>query len=659
METRTRFSVGYVLAVVLGLTLLQALFFSGYEVPERAYSELRARLAAGEVERVGLLEDEGFAEVREGIDLSADPGPSVATDQVSAHATSEENIEPPPERTPWALPIFGEKKASRAFRVVRVADDDLVPLLTERAVEYRGRIENDFFASFLANWLLPLALLLFLWGFVMRRMGAAQQGVLSVGKSKAKIYAVDDEAKVGFDDVAGVDEAKAELLEVVDFLKHPDKYARLGATLPQGVLLVGPPGTGKTLLARAGAGEAGVPFFSLSGSDFVEMFVGVGASRVRDLFDEAKKRAPVIVFIDELDAIGKSRAGQNAMGSNDERENTLNQLLVEMDGFEANTGLVLMAATNRPEVLDRALLRPGRFDRQVLVDRPDKPGRHAVLKIHTRKKRLGDDVDLERVAGMTAGMAGADLANLANEAALMATRRAAELIGMRDFQEALERVVAGLEKKNRLINPAERRIVAYHESGHAIVGHFTRGADPVQKVSIVPRGMGALGYTMMAPLEDRFLMSKEELVGKIRGLLGGRAAEEVVFGEISTGASNDLEKVASLARQMVTTYGMSERLPNLSLSEGGPSFLGPRAGRPARSEHLERIIDEEVQSIVDRAYEDTLAMLREKRELLEAMATRLLENEVLEESDVREILGERPTAMTTSAAPAAETAPAS
>ncbi len=655
MEKRTTFSIGYGVLVFGGLLLLQLLFFNRAELPERPYNEFRERLAAGEVARVVFTEERLFAELNPSGDLEAIPGsPSSAEEQrLQERAADEEaeDITPPPARTPWHLPLFDRGERPPTFAVVRIEDRQLRQDLQARGIEYRGTIENNFFSNFLSNWLVPLALLFVLWGFVLRRMGAAQQGVLSVGKSKAKIYAVEDGKQVGFDDVAGVDEAKTELKEVVDFLGTPDRYTRLGATLPKGVLLVGPPGTGKTLLARAVAGEAGVPFFSLSGSDFVEMFVGVGAARVRDLFEEAKKRAPCIVFIDELDAIGKSRSAPGTMGGNDERENTLNQLLVEMDGFETNSGLVLMAATNRPEVLDKALLRPGRFDRQVLVDRPDKAGRVAILKIHTKKKLLGDDVNLDRLAGMTAGMAGADLANLANEAALMASRRQGDTIAMEDFQEALERVVAGLEKKNRVINPHEREVVAYHECGHAIVGHFTPGADPVQKVSIVPRGMGALGYTIQAPLEDRFLMSTEELRGKLRGLLGGRAAEELIFGEISTGAANDLEKVASIAHQMVSVYGMSDRLPNLSLTQQGMDFLGQGGRRSQRSEHLERIVDEEVQGLISTAYEDAKALLQEKHELLQAMAKRLLEDEVLDADDVTALLGPRDTSDPDSEAP--------
>jgi cell division protease FtsH len=476
----------------------------------------------------------------------------------------------------------------------------------------------------------------------MQRMGQGP-GALNVGKSKAKIYAADEKTKTRFSDVAGVDEAVEETREIVAFLKEPAKYTRLGAKLPTGVLLVGPPGTGKTLLARAVAGEAGVPFFSLSGSDFVEMFVGVGAARVRDLFNEAKKKAPCIIFIDELDAIGKSRGQVGApVGGYDERENTLNQILVEMDGFDGKSGVVLMAATNRPEVLDPALLRPGRFDRQILVDRPDREGRLAIFRIHSRGLTLDPDVDLGKMAAQTVGFVGADVANLCNEAALLAARRGRDRVAMADFQDAMERVIGGLEKKNRVLNEHERRTVAYHESGHTLVGYLTPGADPVQKVSIVPRGRGALGYTLQAPLEDRYLMSRGELLGRIRTLLGGRAAEEVVFGEISTGASDDLEKASRIARDMLTVYGMSKRLPNLSLARGQGGLLGQGPESAPHSGEIEQTVGEEQLEILGECYAEAKQVLTERREQLEALAQRLLAQEKLETSDLLEILGPRP-----------------
>jgi cell division protease FtsH len=440
-----------------------------------------------------------------------------------------------------------------------------------------------------------------------------------------------------------VDEAKEELHEIIEFLKEPQKFSKLGGKIPKGVLLVGPPGTGKTLLAKAVAGEADVPFFSLSGSDFVEMFVGVGAARVRDLFSEAKKNAPCIIFIDGIDAIGKSRANNAAFGGGyDERENTLNQLLVEMDGFDASIGVIIMGATNRPEVLDAALLRPGRFDRQVLVDKPDLKGREAIFKVHTRNLKLSEDVDLNRLAAQTPGFAGAEIANICNEAAILAVRNKHDKILMSDFEEAIERIIAGLEKKNKLINKKERKIVAYHESGHAIVGYFTEGADEVQKVSIVPRGIGALGYTLQMPLEDRYLMSKNELLGKIKGLLGGRAAEQLVFGVVSTGASNDLEKVTQLVKNMIVVYGMSEKFPNVSLvNHNSPGFLGAPKNIERRSEYLEKMIDQEMTSIIDTCYKEAMKLLTEKKDYLEKMADILLKKEVIEYNEIKKILGEK------------------
>jgi cell division protease FtsH len=465
---------------------------------------------------------------------------------------------------------------------------------------------------------------------------------LSIGKSKARIYAEDVKYKVTFKDVAGIDEAVEEVKEIVSFLKDPRKYTRLGAKLPKGVLLVGPPGTGKTLLARAVAGESGVPFFSISGSDFVEMFVGVGASRVRDLFVEAKAKAPCIIFIDELDAVGKSRGKGAYVGGYDERENTLNQLLTEMDGFDPQAGIIIMGATNRPEVLDAALLRPGRFDRQVLVDRPDLNGRMQIFQVHSRGLHMSEDVDVRKLAAETPGFAGAEIANVCNEAALLASRKNKDIVSMSDFQEAIERVVGGLEKKNKLINPRERRIVAYHESGHALIGHLTPGADPVQKVSIVPRGIGALGYTLQTPLEDRYLMSRSELIGKVKGLLGGRASEETAFGEISTGASNDLEKATKIVRSMITTYGMSSRLPNISFvdrNEG--SFIGQGPSVSRHSEKVEEAVDEEMLDIIRTCYEEVKKVLQEHRDKLDAMAKTLLEKENIDENDIKAILGPR------------------
>jgi cell division protease FtsH len=476
----------------------------------------------------------------------------------------------------------------------------------------------------------------------MKRMGGQQAGFMSLGKNKAKIY-MENELNVTFADVAGVDEAKQELVEVIEFLKTPGRFTEIGGRIPKGILLVGPPGSGKTLLAKAVAGESGVPFFSLSGSEFVEMFVGLGAARVRDLFVQAKEKAPCIIFIDELDALGKAR-GFGAIGGHDEREQTLNQLLVEMDGFDPKVGVILMAATNRPEILDPALLRPGRFDRHVLVDRPDKLGREQILRVHLKKIKTAGDLDVEKLAAMTPGMVGADLANLVNEAALLAVRRDKKEVGLADFEEAVERIVAGLEKKNRLINASERETVAYHEMGHALVALSLPGADPVQKISIIPRGIAALGYTMQVPTEDRFLMRKSELENKIAALLGGRASEEIVFGDISTGAHNDLARATDIAGSMIREYGMSDQLGQVYLAgEKQPLFLGvgPReAGN--YSEATSEMIDQEIRGIITRQYDRAKALLNEKKDVLLRGAKLLLEREKLEASDLKALLEETP-----------------
>lgn len=628
LKQETKFSIIYYTTIIILLIVLQLVFFSGTGRQEISYKTFRDKLSAGEIEAVVITQEKIIGRFK-------------AAEDSTGEGHKHELTEGP--STPWRLRLQDvEHNMARQFEVVRLPDDRLIEDLQKAGIEYSGKIESNFLQNFFLNWILPFVLIVAFWGIVFRRMGSAGQNVLSIGKSKARIYAQDQKNRVTFADVAGVDEAVQEVREVVDFLKNPKKYTALGGKLPKGILLVGPPGTGKTLLARAVAGEAGVPFFSMSGSDFVEMFVGVGAARVRDLFEEAKQKAPCIIFIDEIDAIGKSRGRIAVMSGYDERENTLNQLLVEMDGFDSSTGVVIMAATNRPDVLDPALLRPGRFDRQVLVDRPDLNGRIAIFRVHTKNLKLGTDVDLHRLAAQTPGFAGAEIANVCNEAALLASRKGQNEIRMRDFEEAIERVIAGLEKKNKVINAHERRVIAYHESGHAIVGHFTPGADPVQKVSIVPRGYGALGYTLQTPLEDRYLMSKSELLGKIKGLLGGRAAEEIVFGEISTGASNDLEKVAQIARSMVTVYGMSSRLPNLSLAQqSSAGFLneGPMMSR--RSEKLEQLVDEEINEIISQCYAEAKQLLLEKRDLLDAMARSLLEKEVLDRQDIEALLGAR------------------
>ena len=540
-----------------------------------------------------------------------------------------------------------EGEVGQVLATTPIFDLELPKRLEANGVEFAATPppRNGWFSSVL-SWVIPPLIFVGIWQFFLNRSGGGQQGMLSIGKSRAKVYVEGDSGKVTFADVAGVEEAKAELVEVVDFLKTPQRFTAIGARIPKGVLLVGPPGTGKTLLAKAVAGEAGVPFFSISGSEFVEMFVGVGSSRVRDLFDQAKKQAPCIVFIDELDAIGKSRASGGFYGGNDEREQTLNQLLSEMDGFAvtSNQTVIVLAATNRPESLDPALLRPGRFDRQVLVDRPDLSGRLAILEIHAKEVKLGQDVDLKAIATRTPGFAGADLANLVNESALLAARNHRTEVAQEDFAEAIERVVAGLEKKSRVLNEKEKKIVAYHEVGHAMVGStMTSGGDRVEKISIVPRGMAALGYTLQLPTEDRFLLSETELQGQIATLLGGRSAEEVVFGSITTGASNDLQRATDLAERMVTTYGMSKVLGPLAYQQGQVNqFLGNEAPNPRRlvSPQTAEAIDQEVKALVETAHQRAIDILTQNRELLETIATKLLETEVIEGKELYALLAQ-------------------
>jgi cell division protease FtsH len=526
-------------------------------------------------------------------------------------------------------------QVGQLFSTTPIFDLGLPKLLEEKGVEFaaapppkNGWLSNIF------SWVIPPLIFVGILQFFARRNSGAPPGMLSIGKSKAKVYVEGESAKTTFADVAGVDEAKTELVEIVDFLKTPGRYTQIGARIPKGVLLVGPPGTGKTLLAKAVAGEAGVPFFSISGSEFVEMFVGVGSSRVRDLFEQAKKQAPCIVFIDELDAIGKSRSSNGMYGGNDEREQTLNQLLAEMDGFVVGEDTVIvLAATNRPEILDPALLRPGRFDRQVLVDRPELSGREAILNIHAQKVKLGPDVNLKAIATRTPGFAGADLANLVNEAALLAARNQRQTVAQEDFTEAIERVTAGLEKKSRVLNEKEKKIVAYHEVGHALVGSLMPGSGRIEKISIVSRGMAALGYTLQLPTEDRFLMDEAELRGQIATLLGGRSAEEVVFNSITTGASNDLQRATDLAEQMVTTFGMSKVLGPLAYQQGGrPMFLNDGMASPRRtvSEETTREIDREVKDIVETAHQLAVDTIKQNRDLLETITTQLLETEAIE-----------------------------
>lgn len=626
MTPREKYSWIYWLSALLVFMGLQWIFFPNTQgAKELTYSQFLDSIREGKVQRIVFLDKKiiGYLNTEDSISRNITEAPTA----------------------PWRVRIPSvEQQVRKQFVVNRIPhmnEEYLLAELRECGVDFKGHFEDKTLENFFLNWILPFIFLIAVWGYIFRKMGA-KNPMLEIGKNKARIMAEKPENPITFKDVAGIDEAVEEVKELVDFLKNPSKYTRLGGKLPKGVLLVGPPGTGKTLLAKAVAGEADVPFFSISGSDFVEMFVGVGAARVRDLFTEAKAHAPCIIFIDEIDAIGKSRAAAVYGGGYDERENTLNQLLVEMDGFDSSVGVIIIGATNRPEVLDPALLRPGRFDRQIVVDKPDMKGREAIFKVHAANIKLASDVDLKRLAAQTPGFAGAEIANVCNEAAILAVRKNRDAVTMEDFEAAIERVIAGLEKKNKLINEKERKIVAYHESGHAIVGYFTPGADEVQKVSIVPRGIGALGYTMQMPLEDRYLMTESELRGKIKGLLGGRAAEEITFGEISTGASNDLERATQLARNMIVVYGMSKKLPNISLvSKSESGFLGHAPGIERRSEYVEKIIDEETTELINSCYEEAKELLNEKKLLLEKMATLLLEKEVINYEEIKQILGNK------------------
>jgi len=646
MPPRARASIWFYLVVFGSIFLLDATLFSGLAPRELPYSAFRKAITEDRVDQVVITSDRIHGR------FAAEPG--------SGEQPASEPLVVETEHTPWhlgdvwnrlrSIPTTVEdgraaaaRERARLFTVVPVEDPDLVPLLEAHGVEYRAEVESRWW-SLVLNWVIPFGLMFLVWGFLMRRIGGQGPNALNIGHTKAKIYEVEPSSRVGFGDLAGVDEAIEETREIVAFLENPEKFQRLGAKLPKGALLVGPPGTGKTLLARAIAGESGVPFFSLSGSDFVEMFVGVGAARVRDLFSEAKKRAPCIVFIDELDAVGKARGGNAGIvsGGYDERENTLNQLLVEMDGFDATAGVVILAATNRPEVLDPALLRAGRFDRRIVLDRPGRQGREAIFRIHARKLPVAPDVDFGSLAAQTPGMVGADIANICNEAALLASRSDGAEIAMVHFQEAIERTIAGPEKKSRVVGPEEREIIAYHESGHAMVGYLTPGSDPVQKISIIPRTQGALGYTLQMPLEDRYLMRQSELNDRIRVLLGGRAAELVVFGEVSTGASDDLQKATAIAREMMTVYGMSEHAKNVSLvSRTTPGYLGQGPPERPHSEELAADLDREVAAVVERCFSEAVACLREERPLLDRLAQRLLKEEELDQHEVESLLGPR------------------
>ena len=539
---------------------------------------------------------------------------------------------------------FKEPQDGKTQFVTTRVDPAVAQELAKSGVQFTGVAEDTFLRD-LMSWVVPILIFFAIWAFVFRRFAEKQGfgGLMSVGRSRAKIY-VEKQTKTSFADVAGVDEAKAELVEVVDFLKNPKEYSLLGARIPKGILLVGPPGTGKTMLAKAVAGEAGVPFFSISGSEFIEMFVGVGAARVRDLFEQARKAAPAIIFVDELDALGRARGAFPQAGGNDEREQTLNQLLSELDGFDPSEGVVLLGATNRPEILDPALLRAGRFDRQVLVDRPDKKGREQILAVHIKKIRTAPEVNLEQIASLTTGFSGADLANLVNEAALLATRRRAQAVAATDFTEAIERIVAGLEKRNRILNPKEREIVAHHEMGHALVGIALGGTEAVHKVSIIPRGVGALGYTIQRPTEDRFLMTRQELENKIKVILAGRAAERLVYDHLSTGAADDLVRATDIARSIVARYGMDEKLGPVAYDTERSPFLQPAPGQAylerRYSEDTAREIDLAVRRLIDEAFDATLALLAANRELLERSARELLQVETFDEPKLKELTAE-------------------
>jgi cell division protease FtsH len=598
LPPKAHFSIWYFLMAILLFSYLQQYFFSA-NVETIPYSQFKQYIAEGTLGKLTI-------------------GP--------------ENIR-------GTLKGKGKKPGQdQEFTTVRVNDPDLVKDLDDHKVDYSGHYESKFLSSIL-SWVIPFGIFFLIWRYAMKKMGPGM-GVMSFGKSKAKIFA-ESETKVTFTDVAGIDEAEEELQEVVEFLSNPGKFQKLGGRIPKGVLLVGPPGTGKTLLARAVAGEAKVPFFSISGSEFVEMFVGVGAARVRDLFAQATGQAPCIIFIDELDALGKAR-GMNVMGGHDEREQTLNQLLVEMDGFETNKGVIIMAATNRPEILDPALLRPGRFDRQVLVDRPDINGREAILKIHSRNVLLAPEVDLHKIAGRTPGFVGADLANLINEAALLAARKDKEKVGPEDFDEAIDRVVAGLQKKNRVMNAQEKEIVAFHESGHAIVAESVEHADPVHKISVIPRGIAALGYTQQQPTEDRYLMTHSELLDRLAVLLGGRVAEELVFGETSTGAQNDLQRATDIARSMVTEYGMSDRLGLVAYERPRQPMFIPESFAPGKAYSEEKAgqIDEEVTRFVEEAHQRVREILSTHRNVLDDLARLVSQKEVVQGEELREMLSE-------------------
>jgi cell division protease FtsH len=599
-DKKVHINFWYVIAAVLGMLLIQELYLESTKLTPIPYSRFQTLLNEGKVDKIAIAQNYISGSLKE-----------------------------------------AQPDGVKDFVTARV-DPELAQSLDKHGVVYSGVVENHWLRDLL-SWVLPAIFFVGIWMFAIRRMGqGGLGGLMTIGKSRAKVY-VEKETKVTFADVAGVDEAKEELVEIVDFLKDPVRYGRLGGRPPKGVLLVGPPGTGKTLLARAVAGEAGVPFFSISGSEFVEMFVGVGAARVRDLFEQARQHAPAIIFIDELDALGRARGGY-AGGGQDEKDQTLNQLLAELDGFDPSVGLVLLAATNRPEILDPALLRAGRFDRQILVDKPDKKGREQILAVHLKKvAKLGSDVKPEQIAALTPGFTGADLANLVNEATLLATRRNADAVSMDDFNAAIERLVAGLEKRNRLLNPLERRVVAYHELGHAMVSLALPGTETVHKVSIIPHGVGALGYTIQRPTEDRYLMTRAELEHKMAGLLGGRAAEQLVFREISTGAADDIARATDIARAMVLRYGMSQALGNVAYDRDRSPFLQPNFPVPQErsySEGTAEAVDGAVRKLVDSAFQAATGVLQQNRALLDSTAAALLETETLDEAAIERLKSE-------------------
>jgi cell division protease FtsH len=598
MEKQHKFSIWYVLLGIWVVLLIQNYLGSALAIKTIPYSQF-----------LTLVKENRVAEV------------AISANQIQGKMRTDDK----------------DPNKTDLFKTLRV-DPEISTLLEQHNITFKGQVESTVLRD-LFSWIFPIFLFVGVWYFFMKRMGGQQAGFMTLGKNKAKIY-MENELNVTFNDVAGVDEAKQELVEVIDFLKEPAKFTELGGKMPKGILLVGPPGAGKTLLAKAVAGESHVPFFSMSGSEFVEMFVGLGAARVRDLFVQAKQKAPCIIFIDELDALGKARGFGN-LGGHDEREQTLNQLLVEMDGFDSKVGVILMAATNRPEILDPALLRPGRFDRHILVDRPDKKGREEILMVHLKNVTIAKKLDVEKIAAMTPGMVGADLANLVNEAALLAVRRGKKEVTMSEFEEAVERVMAGLEKKNRLINPEERKIVAYHELGHALVALSLPGTDPVQKISIIPRGIAALGYTMQVPTEDRFLMKKTELLNKIATLLGGRAAEEVVFGDISTGAHNDLAKATDIARSMVKEYGMSATIGQVYFSrEKRPLFLETgMQGGGEYSEATSEMIDKEIKEIISIQYKRAVDILQGMKDVMDKGAEVLLEKEKIDGEELKALVG--------------------